>query len=40
MSPRVGENFIIRVNLITASIGAFLFLWLYNYVNHDRERKE
>jgi uncharacterized membrane protein YeaQ/YmgE (transglycosylase-associated protein family) len=40
MSPRIGDNFVIRVNLITAFIGAFIFLWLFNYVNHDKERRE
>ncbi len=40
MSPRFGDNFVIRVNLITAFIGAFIFLWLFNYVNHDKERRE
>lgn len=39
MNPRIGENFIVRVNILTATLGAFLFLWLYNFVNHDRMRK-
>ncbi|MCS7204989.1 MAG: hypothetical protein NZ853_04780 [Leptospiraceae bacterium] len=40
MSPKFGESFFVRVNLITAFIGAFGILWLYNYVNHDRERRD
>lgn len=40
MTPKFGENFFIRVNLITAFLGAFVFLWIYNYINHDKTRKE
>lgn len=40
MSPKFGDDFFIRVNLITAMIGAMTFLWIYNYVNHDRERRD
>ncbi len=40
MTPKFGENFIIRVNLITAFLGAFGILWLYNYINHDKTRKD
>lgn len=40
MTPKFGENFIIRVNLITAFLGSFVVLWIYNYINHDKTRKD
>ncbi len=39
MNPKFGENILIRVNIITATIGAFLILYIYNIANHDRRRK-
>ncbi|MFN3604322.1 MAG: hypothetical protein ACK4UJ_06410 [Leptonema sp. (in: bacteria)] len=40
MTPKFGENFIVRVNLITAFLGSFIFLWFYNYINHDKTRRD
>ena len=40
MSPKdLGANIKIRVNLLAAVIGAFLFVYILNRINHDRGRR-
>ncbi|MBX7058237.1 MAG: hypothetical protein K1X75_09225 [Leptospirales bacterium] len=39
MLPKFEEIFLFRVNLITAAAGAFLFVYVLNRINHDRERR-
>jgi len=39
MKPTIGEHLLFRVNLIAAVVGAFLFVYILNRINHDRERK-
>ncbi len=39
MQPKFGETLLFRVNMITAIIGAFVFVYILNRINHDRERK-
>lgn len=38
MQPKIGEILLFRVNLITAIIGSFLFVYILNRINHDRGR--
>ena len=38
LSPHLFGEFYFRVNLLTAAIGAFLFLFILNHINHDRDR--
>ena len=39
MLPKLGDNLLFRVNLITAMIGSFVFVYILNQINHDRTRK-
>lgn len=39
MQPKFGDDLIFRVNIIAALIGAFLFLYILNKINHDKERR-
>ncbi|MCB1165749.1 MAG: hypothetical protein KDK37_02150 [Leptospiraceae bacterium] len=40
MKPSWGDDILLtRVNLIAALIGAFLFLYILNRINHDKERR-
>ncbi|MDH5656535.1 MAG: hypothetical protein OEZ34_11535 [Spirochaetia bacterium] len=39
MKPKFGNDLIFRVNLIAAVFGAFLFLYILNRINHDKERR-
>lgn len=39
MQPKFDDVLLFRVNLIAAIIGAFLFVYVLNRINHDRERK-
>lgn len=39
MVPKIGYEFRIGVNLIAAIAGAFLFVYILNKINHDRERR-
>lgn len=38
MQPKLGETLLFRVNLITAIIGSFFFVYILNRINHDRGR--
>ena len=38
MLPKISPDFHFRVNIITALIGAFIFLEILNRINHNRER--
>ena len=40
MIPKIGGNFYFRVNIITAVIGAFLFVAILNRINHNRSRSQ
>ncbi len=39
MVPKYEETLLFRVNLITAVIGAVVFVYILNRINHDRERR-
>ncbi|MCB1322696.1 MAG: hypothetical protein KDK34_20720, partial [Leptospiraceae bacterium] len=40
MKPRIGnDQYVTRINLIAAFIGAALFVYILNHINHDRERR-
>lgn len=39
MQPKWDEVLLVRVNLITAAVGAFLFVYVLNRINHNRDRK-
>ncbi len=39
MKPSIGEFLLFRVNLISTIVGAFIFVYILNRINHDRERK-
>lgn len=39
MKPKLGNDLIFRVNLIAAVIGSFVFVYILNRINHDRERR-
>jgi uncharacterized membrane protein YeaQ/YmgE (transglycosylase-associated protein family) len=39
MGPEIG-NFRVRVNILAALGGAFLFVSILNRINHDRERRQ
>lgn len=39
MLPKYEETLLAPVNLITALIGAVLFVYILNRINHDRERR-
>ena len=38
MVPKINGEFYFRVNIISAVIGAFLFVAILNLINHKRER--
>lgn len=38
MQPKWDDTTIFRVNLIAAAAGAFIFLYILNRINHDKER--
>ncbi len=38
MVPKINGDFHFRVNILAASLGAFLFVYILNRINHDRER--
>lgn len=38
MQPKIGSDLLFRVNLITAVLGAFLFVVILNVINHDKKR--
>lgn len=38
MKPEIGE-FHVRVNMLAAMAGAFLFVFILNRINHDKERR-
>ncbi len=39
MQPKIGDDLVVRVNLITALLGGLLFVFILNKINHDRERR-
>jgi len=39
MKPKFGNDLIFRVNLIAAVIGSFVFVYILNRINHDKERR-
>ncbi len=39
MIPKINGEFYFRVNIITAVIGAFLFISILNRINHNRDRQ-
>jgi len=39
MKPKFGNDLIFRVNLIAAAIGSFVFVYILNRINHDKERR-
>lgn len=39
MQPKIGDALIFRVNLITAAVGGFIFVFVLNRINHNRERR-
>lgn len=39
MQPKWSDTTIFRVNLIAAAAGAFIFLYILNRINHDKERR-
>lgn len=39
MQPKFGDVLLVRVNLITAIIGAFLFVYILNRINQNRTRR-
>ncbi len=39
MQPKIGDRFLFRVNLITAVFGSFLFLYILNRINHNKDRR-
>ena len=39
MVPKITSDIRIGVNLIAACIGAFLFVYILNKINHDKERR-
>lgn len=39
MQPKFGDVLLVRVNLITAVIGAFLFVYILNRINQNRTRR-
>ena len=39
MQPKWSDTTIFRVNLIAAVAGAFIFLYILNRINHDKERR-
>ena len=39
MQPKFGDELLVRVNLITAVIGAFLFVYILNRINQNRTRR-
>ena len=36
----ISEGISIRVNLLTAIFGAFFFVYIFNRINHNRERRK
>jgi uncharacterized membrane protein YeaQ/YmgE (transglycosylase-associated protein family) len=40
MQPKFGESLLVRVNLLTALIGAFLFVYILNQINQNRTRRK
>ena len=40
MVPKIGGDFHFRVNIVTAMIGAFLFVSILNRINHNRDRDQ
>ncbi len=40
MNPKFGDILLVRVNLITAVIGAFLFVYILNRINQNRTRRQ
>lgn len=39
MVPKWEDKLLFRVNLIAAVIGAFLFVYILNRINHNKERR-
>ena len=39
MYPKINNKFYFTVNIIAASIGALLFVYILNRINHDRARR-
>lgn len=39
MKPKFGSDLIFRVNLIAAVAGSFIFVYILNRINHNRERR-
>ncbi|MCB1174960.1 MAG: hypothetical protein KDK39_15415 [Leptospiraceae bacterium] len=39
MVPKLGNEIRLGVNLIATCIGALLFVYILNHINHDRERR-
>lgn len=39
MRPKFGTDLLVRVNLIAAAIGAFLFVYILNRINQNKERR-
>ena len=39
MIPKIGGDFYFRVNIIAAIIGAFLFVYILNLINHNKSRE-
>ena len=38
MIPKINGEFYFRVNIIAATIGAFIFVAILNIINHNRDR--
>ncbi|MBE7438635.1 MAG: hypothetical protein HS115_09305 [Spirochaetales bacterium] len=38
MKPKFGETLLVRVNLIASLAGAFLLLYVFNRINHNKDR--
>lgn len=39
MQPRLDDMLLVRVNIIAAVLGAFLFVYILNRINQDRGRR-